>query len=262
MYASDATVSGNTFQGNVAGFRSNSQGGGLYVGSGQATVSGNLIQSNKSALDGRGYGGGFYTQHGTVTLSGNTVISNTASSGGGLYFLQNTIFTVTNNVVAQNAGHGAILQGSATFPLAGTLVNNTIAQNGSEGLYLSQYATLALTNNIIVSHTTGIYALTDTTAIADNSLFFGNTVGNTGGPGTLSSTNEITGSAPLFVDPAGWDYHIGPDSPAIDTGITVPWLTTDIDGDTRPWPSGGDYDMGADEAQWRHVYLPLVLRNY
>jgi len=93
-------------------------------------------------------------------------------------------------------------------------------------------------------------------------LFHDSTSGNIGGTGSITSANEITGSDPLFVDPAGGNYHIRPSSPAIDTGAALPWLTTDIDGDARPLPVDGNYDIGADEAIWRQIYLPLVLRGF
>ena len=89
-----------------------------------------------------------------------------------------------------------------------------------------------------------------------DSLFYGNTLADT----TLgvTSTHAITGRDPLFLDPAGGNYHLRAGSPAVDAGIAVGGLTWDIDGDPRPLGTG--YDIGADEA--RFVYLPLVLRNY
>ena len=62
---------------------------------------------------------------------------------------------------------------------------------------------------------------------------------------------------PAFVDPEAGDYHIGPDSAAIDAGVES-GVTVDIDGEPRP--AGRGYDIGADESSWRHLYLPLVLR--
>jgi len=46
------------------------------------------------------------------------------------------------------------------------------------------------------------------------------------------------------VNPDGGDYHIGSGSGAIDTGVNA-WVTTDIDGELRPYGLG--YDIGADE---------------
>jgi hypothetical protein len=65
------------------------------------------------------------------------------------------------------------------------------------------YATLLLTNNLIVSHTTGIYVDpgSDNTAVADHTLFYGD--GTDTGGRVITSTNEITGSDPRFVHSAG-----------------------------------------------------------
>ena len=47
-------------------------------------------------------------------------------------------------------------------------------------------------------------------------------------------------------------------SPAADTGLDIPWLTVDLEGNPRP---PGECDIGAYEGTvpWE-VYLPLVLR--
>jgi hypothetical protein len=44
------------------------------------------------------------------------------------------------------------------------------------------------------------------------------------------------------------DYHLTRDSTDLrNKGIEVPEVTNDIDGDPRPYPTGGKYDIGADE---------------
>jgi hypothetical protein len=264
-FSGPVTVSDNVFQDNTAGVPSNSMGGGVYLDNSPALVSGNLLQGNRASSTGEGFGGALYTELGAVTLSGNTIISNAAEYGA-VTVEHTTNVTLTNNIVAQNPAGGVFVRGSASYPLAGVLAHNTIAQNGREGVYAgwynSGYATLTLTNNIVVSHTTGIYAhqhAGPNVVTATNTLFYGND-DDTDGP-TITSTDEITGSDPLFVNPDRWNYHVWPDSPAIDAGTDVLWLTTDVDGDARPWPTGGNYDIGADEARWWQVYLPLTLRG-
>jgi hypothetical protein len=186
-----------------------------------------------------------------------------ASGHGAVTFDSNARITMTNNVVAQNLG-GVYVRGSAAFPFVGELAHNTIAQNVTNGVYVgwwygAESTSLTMTNNIIVSHTTGVYVYDDPTnqVTATHTLLFGNATDS--GGGTVLSTNEITGSAPRFVDPPGRDYHILVGSPAIDAGTPVPWLQTDIDGNPRP--IGARYDIGADEFPWRVTHLPLVVRN-
>lgn len=151
-------------------------------------------------------------------------------------------------------GGGVKVWGWSGGPASGTLVHNTIVQNdlGSdgEGVFASGVTTLTLTNNIIVSHTYGIYAVGGAIITASHTLFFANTVADTerGGDATVSSSNEITGSAPSFVNPAGWNYDIQVNSPAVNAGVAVPWLHTDIRGNLRhfgPAPDLGAYEVAA-----------------
>jgi parallel beta-helix repeat protein len=256
-------VVSNTIQWNKASAANepSGRGGGLYLSYTSSLVESNLIADNQTDPFKIGHGGGVYDLYGSPTLNGNRILSNTAMLGGGIYVFRSATFTLTNNVIARNTAQGLYFYGSTSNPVTGMLANNTIAHSLNEGVFLQDHVALALTNNIIAGNVKGIWTTAATTATVDHTLFFDNTSGDIEGPGSISSTDEITGSDPLFVDPAGWDYHILPGSPAIDAGATVPWLTTDIDGDARAWPAGGAYDVGADEARWLPVYLPLVLRD-
>src|SRR5690606_14243859 len=65
--------------------------------------------------------------------------------------------------------------------------------------------------------------------------------------GTVNSGgNSFTGD-PDFADPAGRNYHLGPNSEALNAGTNA-GLDTDYDGDPRPLDSG--YDIGFDEASF------------
>jgi hypothetical protein len=255
-----ALIANNTFRDNLAGFTSNSMGGGLATLNGRARISGNLIEANRTTPTGGGFGGGFYSQFGELTLDGNTFLSNTANVGA-LSFESNARITVTNNLLAQNAS-GVFLRGNAAYPVTATMIHNTIADNGDEGVYVgwgsSGYCTVTMTSNIVVSHATGIYIYDDPAShvTATHTLFYGNGV-DTSGP--ITSTDEITGSAPQFVDPAAADYHLRMESPAVDAGEPVPWVTRDIDGDERPFGDG--YDVGADEFVPRMIYVPLIVQS-
>jgi hypothetical protein len=173
---------------------------------------------------------------------------------------------MTNNIVAANhasdAGGGIAFEASASEAVTGTLLHNTIVGNnggggdGRIGVYLNDVpVTLVMTNNIISGHTYGVYSSAGTTVTLNSTLFYANTSGDTGGPGSIVNTAAITGQNPLLTA----DYHLNFGSPAIDAGVNA-GVTTDIDGDPRP--SGAGYDIGADEAAPPHrLCLPRLLRN-
>jgi len=50
---------------------------------------------------------------------------------------------------------------------------------------------------------------------------------------------------PKFVNPAGGDFHLREDSPAIDSGSSIDAPSDDFDGNPRP--QGAGYDVGAFE---------------
>jgi len=259
--SNDVLVSGNTIMSNTAGANPDSRGGGLHLDHSNTGphyhIVGNTIRGNSAAADGRGYGGGVYLLYSDATLDSNLILGNRATYGGGVETENGAFFTMMNNILAQNSFNG-VRTWAIPGPSRGLLVNNTIVQNGSSGVLLYQNSALTLTNNIIVSHTNGIHAIpgNTNTVVADYTLFYGNSRDTYGSD--ITSTHAITGRDPLFLDPAGGNYHLRAGSPAVDAGIAVPWLTWDIDSDPRP--IGAGYDIGADEA--RFVYLPLVLRNF
>ena len=75
----------------------------------------------------------------------------------------------------------------------------------------------------------------------------------------VRSTDSAVDRAIEFAGPAllTADYHLGPGSTAVDQGVDLFWVTTDIDGEPRPFGLGPD--LGADEVPV--YYLPLVLRS-
>jgi hypothetical protein len=78
---------------------------------------------------------------------------------------------------------------------------------------------------------------------------------------SVFSSDPITGSNAIRQAPRlTADYHPGLGSPAVDSGLVIPWLTVDLDGEPRPQGSG--YDIGAFEGAepWR-VFLPVVLHR-
>jgi hypothetical protein len=268
FFYSDATVSGNVVMSNTASTSGTGSGGGFYLFYSDATVSGNTVQGNIARPPQSGAGGGVYVALGdALRLDGNWIVDNAADFGSGINVARGSTLTLTNNVIASNrattGGQGLRVDGISSRSSALTLLHNTIADNPGDdgvGLYIwGERVALTLINNIVTGHAVGITNTnpSSSTVVADHTLFYGNAVDYGAG---VSSTAEVSGD-PRFVNPAASNYHIGPASAALEAGTLIPWLVTDIDGNPRPWPIGGDSDIGADEARLRWVYLPMVLRE-
>jgi fibronectin-binding autotransporter adhesin len=252
----EATLTGNVISDNT----SEDSCGGVYLGSDDATINGNIILSNAAEY----YGGGIcLVGHSTVSdniISGNVVSrSNGIAVGGGVFIGGCCAAQVelVNNVITDNRINSPDGDGSGVWIASYSnvhLVHTTIARNtGGDGSGIWESgSTVALTNTVIVSQTVGITATSDSNAALNGVLWFDNGA-NTGGPGTIAVTHEITGD-PAFA-PDG--YHLTAGSAAIDQGVDA-GVTTDIDGEHRP--QGPAPDLGADEISLSYIYLPLVLR--
>lgn len=278
---SDATISGNLFQGNTC----SRDGGGIYVGCcGAPRILGNRILSNESQLNGGGiyarysglphiegnwicdnvagrHGGGICVTNGSQpTIVANRVLSNTAGSGAGVLLETGGYYIVTNNFVAHNgSGSGIKIWDLTRY---GLVAHNTVAFNaGAEGgIYLAHaHITPTLLCNIVVSNTYGIRAHSDASGTLDYNDVWGNTTQDYNLPGALEPGPHDIHADPMFVNAAGDDFHLQAGSPCTDAG-TDAGVVSDIDGHSRPFGAG--YDIGADESrpQWS-LYLPLVVKN-
>ena len=253
----DCRVFGNTAQ----------AGGGLYVENSAATLGSNSITTNTaiSAPDGSfGDGGGLFLAHSPAVLSGNVIVANSADfSGSGLYVGFDSHAVLINNIVADNRITGGAQGFDCGVFVGGSsprLVHTTIARNtggGGSGVCAFSWpsaSAVVLTNTVLVSQTVGMSVWAGSTATLEATLWGSGAWANgenTGGGGTVVSTNEVTGD-PAFVDPAGGNYHIAVTSAARDAGVDA-GVTSDIDGEPRPYGAG--YDIGADE--W-YLCIPLT----
>jgi parallel beta-helix repeat protein len=252
---SDCRVYGNTASGSA---------GGIYASSADSAVLiGNDVYSNTAP---NGTGGGMYIgKFNDVTLANNTVHNNRAKFTAGIYLGQIITDTVlVNNVVADNRLESAFGAGIRLRTCNAHLLHNTIARNtggSGEGIYVSNASTVWMTNTILVGHAIGIRV--DSSSATLEATLWGegmwanvtDTVGSTITTGTVNVRGD-----PAFLAPAEGDYHVGVASAAVDAGVNA-GITTDLDGDMRPWPVSGGYDIGADEMQYLSVHLPLVVRN-
>jgi uncharacterized repeat protein (TIGR01451 family) len=230
-------------------------GGGVYLSSADnASLIGNEIFSN-TAGGGATSGGGLYLyQSDGVALLGNVVRNNAAGYyGGGMAMPQDDV-TLIDNMVLENRlliGNG-FGSGIGTGASSVRLLHTTIARNSGgegQGVYVAgSGATIWLTNTILVSNTVGIETRFGANAYLAATLWgdgawanVTDTVGSNISTGTLAAN---WWEEPGFIDPDGGDYHIGTGSGAIDRGLDA-GVTTDIDGDLRPFCGGPD--LGADE---------------
>ncbi|MBN1976185.1 MAG: right-handed parallel beta-helix repeat-containing protein [Anaerolineae bacterium] len=253
VVVSDCRVYGNTASGSA---------GGIYASSADsAMLIGNDVYSNTAP---NGTGGGMYIgKFNDVTLANNTVHNNRAKFTAGIYLAQIITDTVlVNNVVADNQLESAFGAGIRLRTCNAHLLHNTIARNtggSGEGIYVSNASTVWMTNTILVGHAIGIWV--DSSSAVLEATLWGEgawaNVTDTVGSSIATGTVNVRGD-PAFLAPAEGDYHVGVASAAIDAGVNA-GIATDLDGDMRPWPAGGGYDIGADEMQYLSVHLPLVL---
>jgi hypothetical protein len=172
-------------------------------------------------------------------------LQNIADEAGGFY---HTLFdaSITNslfhgNQAASGAGSELMLASPGTI----TMLHTPLTGSGSAGSSAIEIitGTVGITNSIITSHTTGIHTIGGTVR-ADYNLFSGNGA-DTQGPVT-AGPNNLTGD-PDFLDPGGLDFHLGPDSAALNRGTNA-GLGIDFDGDPRPLD--GSFEIGFDEASY------------
>ncbi|MCP4363093.1 MAG: PKD domain-containing protein, partial [Chloroflexi bacterium] len=255
-----------------------SEGGGIVIWDvSQITLTRNLVVSNTTHGI---FGGGIQLKRSNAFLTGNTVNNNGGLCSGGID-IDRGVVTLVDNEINQNSGGVTITRGEVTlinneithnvansacrgdgFYLSGAsvqMLHNTVHGNGGIAIYVQTGfndvpSIVNLTNTIITSHTIGISVTEGSTAAFDGTLWGSGAWANGadwGGEGTLITGTVNIWGTPDFVDPAVGDYHLGPNSAAIDAGVDT-GVATDFDGDPRP--IGAGYDIGADESP----EIPLI----
>ncbi len=224
----DSTVTGN----NATQF-----GGGLHCELADCTLNRVTFSNNDCVL----HGGGAYVTSGTLTVNNSTFTANTAQLGAGLE-VNDTLLTLNNVTVSGNqaTSHGGgILVNEGTLSLNNaTITSNTADTDGDDdgdggGLYLVSGTTTLSQNSIIAANhdasTSGVPTIhpdcSGPGSITSNGY---NIVGNAEGCNGTPGVGDQVGDASQPLDPllgelqdngGATDTHSPlPGSPAIDTG--------------------------------------------
>jgi predicted outer membrane repeat protein len=209
--------------------------GGAVLGSAFTSIDRSEFVRNRSTVAG-----------GAVYIDGSTAVFGTQA------------MSVTNSLFAANtAPRGNAIAVEAGLALSLTLAHNTIVSGSlTPGSAVLISGTTRLLNNIVTNHASAIERVGGT-VFEDFNLLHANTRALSG---TVASGGTQRSADPLFINPAQDDFHLRPDSPAINAGTNA-GVTMDIDGQLRP--QQGAFDIGFDEALGvpkRGVFLPLALR--
>ncbi|MFD2701125.1 sugar-binding protein [Paenibacillus shunpengii] len=155
---------------------------------------------------------------------------------------------VENNLVYHNGGSGIHSYHSHNIDI----FNNTAYDNARTpelihwgNMFIQDGKDSRMMNNIIVTTNPKGNAtsnIKNTNVKYDYNIYFGGVAA--GVPAAIKGPNDVIAD-PRFVDPAGLDFRLLPDSPAINTGNSNIGTDFDLDGVPRPW--GASLDRGAYE---------------
>jgi parallel beta helix pectate lyase-like protein len=168
----------------------------------------------------------------------------------GIYHSQGDNFIVRNNVF-YHFTHGWPIQLYAGSVAQFYVVNNTFAfanPNRVGHIVIDEpLSNSVIANNIFYQPTTAGIDMsggTLTNVTVENNLTASGVVwsGSTTG---ATFANNLDNTDPQFVNPATFDFHLQAGSPAIGSGIALPYVTNDFDGVSRP--QGAGVDIGAFE---------------
>jgi parallel beta helix pectate lyase-like protein len=202
----------------------------------------------------RGYCHGLYfaspaTSTDTVLIDGGSYHHNEAA---GLHMYAYNV-TVRGAKVYANGGHGIWnIQGSRIKLYNNLIYNNGSINDGAQGvgIFLGDSGA-QVSNNTLYNNRVGILNLAQNQQYLNN-IAYGNRDANLDGNGCVTCSANLCNSLgggctvqgnPQFVNAAAGDFHLQAGSPAINAGVAVSDVTTDVD--HTPQPRGRRPDIGA-----------------
>jgi hypothetical protein len=232
-----AYIYNSQITGNKASGASDINGGGVMVYNGELHLEGCTISRNRSEASDFSGGSGIVSGHSRITILNSIITGNRI--GNHAVALWNSIFTLTNVLIADNEGAG--VSGDENV-LTGTMVNVTIVTHQSPGVQMVGDG-VRISNSIVRGG--------NVNCSGDCAVTYSDIEGGWPGTGNISAD-------PQFTDPSGGNYHLQGNSPAIDAGTPIGAPPLDLDGLSRD----STPDMGAYEWRGFRIFLPLILKSF
>ena len=224
FFADSGLIEGNVIEITGGG---NTQDHAIYLHAGHNNVIRDNVLSGQSGYGIHAYdavaSGGNEASHGyaNIVIEGNVVGNSQLRSG--IIIAPDGIearsVVVRKNIIANNAQGGLVLNYEKLRDIE--VYNNVFYNNGEYGIgiYSSDIDSVEIINNAFSAHPSGdhIYNNSNIThfTVTHNLYYQPQSVGF----GT-NDLHPVFGN-PMFIDPAGLDFHLLPNSPAIDAGIFV-----------------------------------------
>ncbi len=248
----------NTFSANTSG---GSDGSAIYTAGGYGEVTQNYFMGQHDDASAQSAIVEFSASG--FTFVANRMSTNNTNSGPAVeYFHPLTALAqpmlAYNNIIAWSGSPAFLVTVDSGQTGVVLLYNNTLVAGAlakmvavKEVKTCSPCQTVAVWNTIIENYTTAFANLDQST---------NNLIGLNVAFGTAADVYHTIKANPKFRDAGDFDYHLAPDSPAVDSGycpMLAPCPGTDFENDPRPlW---GGVDIGADEFDVKS-FLPLLRR--
>ncbi|MEM7028594.1 MAG: NEW3 domain-containing protein [Chloroflexota bacterium] len=224
-------------------------GRGIYItGTIEAAIAGVTISgANPSYTDSNG--GAIYNDGANLTVNANILHDNQAAEGSAIYNTSTGVITIQNNFIYSNTQSPAIYvaDGQARIENNSFFDNDPTGAPDTGAAIEIQAGDLWSSNNIfadsVVDETSAVLVAGTANATITTNIYDGYTTPVSGDTDAASLIVD-----PEFINPASGNLHIGATSPALEAGLLLSTVTTDIDGNVRP--IAATHDIGADEREF------------